>query len=229
MRVQTTGRCFLIRQEGKTLRRAARRKTVMKKSLAGLVSVAAAAGMLLFSAAVFAAVSTGAARDLNKLNVNVMMLNQDAALPLAQKIIKKQIVDTYSLMNSKVDYLLSRNMTYGDAAATLAFASHMPGGTTDENINRVVDLQKAGNGWDRIATSLGVPTSIVADSLSALENNVHMGVKEALVASPPYGEAAGGAGTPGMQPVPGQAGTGTSGQPYSSESPGSGYTGGAGY
>ncbi len=192
----------------------------MKKFAINMFSLAAAAIFLVSMINIAAAADTSAAsKDVNKLNAEITMLNSDAKLPQADRIISKQLTDNFNVTSDKISSLVGRNMQYGDIAAIIAFADKMPGGITDANINQVLSMRQSRTGWAQIAKSLNVNISDVAGKLSSIEDDAHTNIKEAL-AEMPYAAAGGGPmGGPGEgmpdQGMPGGAtgGTGTEGMP----------------
>lgn len=200
----------------------------MKKFMLGLVSLMAATG---FVAVMTAGIATAAAatKDENKLKAGITMLNSDAKLPQAEKVIKKQLTDNFNVKSEKLSSLKSRGMGYGEIAAVLTFADKMPGGVTDANINQVLTMRQSKPGWDQLAKGLNVDVSDVANSLSSFEDDIHSGIKQALVESPAAGAGAGGVEDSGVVTEPGRelpdeglsggatGGTGTEGMPGGTE------------
>ncbi len=165
----------------------------MKKVTIKMLSLMAVAGLLIAMVGIAsAAMTTTLSKDVGKLNAEIAMLNADVNLPQGEKIISKQLTDTFRVDSSKFSSLIGRNMQYGDIAAILAFAEKMPGGLTDANINRVVSMRSGATGWDQLARSLNVNISDIGSRLSSLEDNAHKNIKQAYADSLAAGAGAGG-------------------------------------
>jgi hypothetical protein len=145
-----------------------------------------------------AAAATATAKDEAKLTAEITMLNADAKLPQGEKMISKQLTDSFSVKSDKISSLLSKNMQYGEVAAILAFADKMPGGVTDANINQVQNLRQTKAGWTQISRNLKVDLSDVASKLSGIEDDAHKDIKQALSESPSGRGAGGGESTGDM-------------------------------
>lgn len=195
----------------------------MKKFMYRLISLMAVASFVAVMTTSIAAAVTPS-KDENKLKAEITMLNADAKLPQAEKVIKKQLTDNFNVTSQKLNSLISKRMGYGEIAAVLAFADKMPGGVTDANINQVLNMRQSKAGWDQIAKSANVDLSEVAGSLGSFEDDIHSGIKQALAEAPTAG-AGGAEESGGIVSEPGQempdeglsggatGGTGTEGMP----------------
>src|SRR5574337_902127 len=185
----------------------------MKKVMLKMLSLPAVAVFVVsLTGLAAAALSSGtsvSSKDVGKLNAEISMLNSDANLPQGDKIIMKQLTDNFRVDSSKISSLLSRNMQYGDVAATLAFADKLPGGVTDANLGKVISMRDSG--WDQLAKNLNVRISDVASKLSSIEDSAHKDIKQAFADSLSSGSAAGGAAGESM-PGGATGGTGTTGE-----------------
>lgn len=167
----------------------------MKKFVVNMLSLLAVAALLATMAGIATAAATaGASKDENKLKAEITMLNSEAKLPQADKVISKQLTDSFNVKSDKINSLLGRNIQYGEIAAILAFADKMPDGVTDANINKVMTLRESRTGWDQIAKNLNVDIADVASKLSSIEDDAHKNIKQAMVEAPAAGVGAGGVG-----------------------------------
>jgi hypothetical protein len=156
------------------------------------ISLLVAVMLVLTAGTVMAATSsTPSPKDVGKMNAEISLLNSYKSLPQGDKIISKQLTDTFSVTKDKVDSLLSKTLQIGDAAAVLAFAEKLSGGITDANINKVVTMKSRG-GWDQVARNLNVDMASVAGKLSTFEDDAHRSIKQALADSYASGRATGG-------------------------------------
>ncbi len=153
---------------------------------------------MVFLVGISTAASTASPKDVGELNAEITMLNSNASLPQGDKIITKQLMDTFKVGSDRITSLIggtammgSNKAQYGDAAAILAFASEMPGGVTAENITKVSSMRQQTRDWGQLAQKLNVDVAKVASKLSSLENDSHRSIKQALADSF-SGSAAGG-------------------------------------
>ncbi len=170
----------------------------MKKVTHAAFILAVVAVTMVFVTGLATAASTASPKDVGELNAEITMLNSNASLPQGDKIITKQLMDTFKVGSDRVTSLIgastlmgSNKAQYGDAAAILAFASEMPGGVTAENITKVSSMRQQTRDWAQLAQNLNVDVGKVASKLSSLENDSHKSIKQALADSF-SGSAAGG-------------------------------------
>lgn len=161
----------------------------MKGNAVYKFSVLLAAGLLVVMIGVAAAATME--KDAGKLNAEIALLNSYKSLPQGDKMISKQLSESFDVSSDKISSLYSRTRQYGDVAATLAFADKMSGGLTDANISKVVDMKSRG-GWDQVAKNLGVDIGDVAGKLSSVEDDTHKNIKQTLAETFSAGRAAGG-------------------------------------
>lgn len=165
----------------------------MKRITVNTLTIVAVAALLVGMVGIATAGMTSSlSKDASKLNAEITMLNTDVNLPQGEKVISKELTDTFRVDSSKFSSLIGRNMQYGDIAAILAFAEKMPGGVTDDNINRVVIMRSSATGWDQVARRLNVSIGDVAARLSSLEDSAHRNIKQAYADSLSAGAGAGG-------------------------------------
>ena len=170
----------------------------MKKVTHEAFVFAVVAVTMVFLVSLATAASTASPKDVGELNADITMLNSNASLPQGDKIITKQLMDTFKVGSDRVSSLIgtttmmgSSKAQYGDAAAILAFASEMPGGVTAENITKVSNMRQKTPDWGQLAQNLNVDVGRVASKLNNLENDSHRSIKQALADSF-SGSAAGG-------------------------------------
>ena len=156
-----------------------------------MFSLAAAVSVLVATSQV-ATAAAAVSKDESKLKAEITMLNTDAKLPQAEKILSRQLTDNFKVGTDRINSLLGKNLQYGDIAAILAFAEKMPGGITDPNVSRIVTMRQGKTGWDQIASNLKVNITDVVAKLTTIEDDSHRGIKQALAESMTSGMGAGG-------------------------------------
>ncbi len=171
----------------------------MKKIAHTMLILAVVAVTIVSLAGLLTAASTPTQKDLARLNAEIAMLNSDASLPQGDRIIAKQMMDTFRVNSDKVSSLVgvtapigSNKQLYGDAAAMLAFADEMPGGATEANITKVSNMRQNTQDWGQLAQNLNIDVGKAANKLGVLENYAHKSIKQAFADAFFYGSAAGG-------------------------------------
>ncbi len=160
----------------------------MKKVSTFFSALLAAAALLLAVAIIAAAADRPAVTgDINKLNAEISQINKDAKVPQGERIVAKKIADDFNVSIDRINVLLGGMMQYGDAAAVLAFAEKLPGGISNQNVNKVMDMRSKA-AWDKVAQNLRIDPGSVAGRLSSVED----GIQTALAESYDRGRAAGG-------------------------------------
>lgn len=165
----------------------------MKKVSILFSSLVATAALLLAVATMSAAADRPAVSgDIDKLNAEISKINQDAMVPQGESIVAKQLADDFSVTSDRINVVLGNMMQYGDVAAVLAFAEKLPGGITNPNVDRVMNIRSKG-AWTDVAQNFGIDPAIAAGRLSSIQDNI----QTALAESYDQGRAAGGVELPG--------------------------------
>lgn len=147
-----------------------------------VLSLLAAAGLLVFLATAADAAGASAAKDEKKLNIGITLLNNNAKLPQADKVMSKKFDEEFNVKSDKITSLRGKGLNYGEMAAVLAIADKMDGGASDANINKIMSMHKGKTtAWGRIANNLKVDLADVADRVSSFEDDTHSEIKEAAV------------------------------------------------
>jgi hypothetical protein len=144
-------------------------------------------GMFLAATTITAADRAAVSPDISRLNAQVSRISEDAKLPQGEGVVAKQLANDFKVSSDRINLVLGSMMQYGDVAATLAFAEKMPGGITDQNVNKVMNTRSRG-AWTDVAQQFGIDPTTVAGRLSSVQDNI----QTALAVSYDQGRAAGG-------------------------------------
>ena len=115
------------------------------------------AGLFLCAAAV-PAFARENSREERDLNASVAELDKGAAKPEGTQRVTDRIKAEYNVDDARVQSLRDKNMGYGEISIALGLAQGLPGGITDENVQKIMALRQGPPviGWGKIAKDLGL-------------------------------------------------------------------------
>ena len=115
------------------------------------------AGLFMFAAAV-PAFAQEASVDEKKLDKVEADLNKNAAEPEGQAVVTEKIKSDFKVDDARISGLQAQGLSHGGITAALALAQGLPGGITDENVQKVVALRQGPPvmGWGKVAKDLGL-------------------------------------------------------------------------
>jgi len=125
------------------------------------------AGLFLCAAAMpaFAQEKT---REEKKLESGAAELDKNAAKPEGAQRVNDRIKAEFAVDNARVQSLRDQKMGYGEISIALGLAQSLPGGITDDNVQKIVALRQGPPvmGWGKIAKELGL-------KLGSVQSKVH--------------------------------------------------------
>jgi hypothetical protein len=78
----------------------------------------------------------------------------------AVNMVKERLLKEFDISEDFMDHLHDQNLEYGEIRQVLLFAKQMPGGITDQNVEKIVKAHQGENGrpkeWWKVANELGV-------------------------------------------------------------------------
>ncbi len=160
-----------------------------------ILSLMAVVSLLVFMTGTATAKTT--AKNEKKLTSEISMLNKDASLPRGDQVVMDKLSKEFKVTSDQISALRSKNMGYGEIAAVYAFADKMPGGITDDNINKVTSMVQGKKGWGTIAKSLNVDLGSVRSKVDSIEKDAHKDIKKASAETGTSGAGGGGVGDRG--------------------------------
>ncbi|OGR41939.1 MAG: hypothetical protein A2X35_11570 [Elusimicrobia bacterium GWA2_61_42] len=115
------------------------------------------AGLFMFAAAVPALAQEKSAEEkqMDKVEAD---LNTDAAQPEGQAVVAEKLKKDFKVDDARLNGLRDKQLKDGEMAIALALAEGLPGGITDENVQKVVAMRQGPPvaGWGKVAKDLGV-------------------------------------------------------------------------
>ena len=151
-------------------------KTTTAKRVTSLLT---ALVLTVFMTNIAAAKSAPTAKDEKKLKTEITMLDKDATLPNGDQVVVDRLTKEYNVTGDQITALHDKKLGYGEIAAIYAFADKMPGGITDDNVNKVVTMHQDNPGWMKMAKSLDVDLGHVAKKVGGIEKDAHKDIKKA--------------------------------------------------
>ena len=94
--------------------------------------------------------------DVQEVTVEVDDINDDASTPAGEAAVVEKIINAFGVDEALVDDLRAKKLGYGEITLALSLAERLPGGITDENLDKVLDLRQGPpvQGWGNVAKSL---------------------------------------------------------------------------
>jgi hypothetical protein len=85
-------------------------------------------------------------------------INDDASTPAGEAAVIEKIEKEFGVDKSTITELRAKNLGYGEISMALSLADRLPGGLTDENINKVVAMRQGPPvaGWGNVAKELNL-------------------------------------------------------------------------
>lgn len=163
-------------------------KTMSRKATALLTALV----LTIFMTNIAAAKSAPTAKDEKKLKTEISMLDKDATLPHGDQVVLDRLSKEYNVTADQITALHDKKLGYGEIAAIYAFADKLPGGITDDNVNKVVTMHQSSPGWMKMAKSLDVDLGSIAKKVDGIEKDAHKDIKKASTET--KGSAGGGTG-----------------------------------
>jgi hypothetical protein len=109
-------------------------------------------------------------KETEALNKEAETLDKDAGEPIGEKTVVLKIKDQYKVDDARIKALRDNKYGYGEISIALALAEKLPGGITDENVNKIVAMRRGPpvEGWGNIAKELGLKLGHVISSVEKI-------------------------------------------------------------
>ena len=122
----------------------------------------------------------GVSKDEKNLEREEKRINDTAAKPDGEKAVVKRLVDELKASEQQIKALLDRKLNHGEVAVILSMAQTMPGGTTDTNVQKVLDLRQGppAAGWDEVAHLVGTKLGRIVSQVRKVANNANREIKK---------------------------------------------------
>ena len=141
--------------------------------------------LILIVGVIAALAGTGSAwAELSKAEKNLeresRRLNDTAAKPDGEKAVLKEIEAEFKVSNAQVQALRDRKLGYGEIAIVLSLTKNIPGGITEENLQRVLSMRQGPPvaGWGQVAQQLGAKLGTTVSQIKKMNNDSNREIKK---------------------------------------------------
>jgi len=147
------------------------------------------AALVFASAAAFAASPVYAEIDADievSIGEEAVVIDEEASLPDGEGAVVDRIKDEFGVEEGLISDLRAQKLGYGEISIALSLAERLPGGLTDENIDRVLSMRQGPpvEGWGNIARELGLKLNPSAAPLERISDETAVKDAKALAERP---------------------------------------------
>lgn len=137
------------------------------------------AGLILCAATVMAVAQEKSKEEI-KLETSAGALDKSAAMPEGQLRVAEKIKTEYGVDDARILGLRAQKMGYGEISIALGLAQGLPGGITDENVQKIMALRQGPPvmGWGKIAKDLGLKLGNVQSKVHKMAAEVRKQEKD---------------------------------------------------
>lgn len=133
------------------------------------------AALVFASAAAFATSQAFAETDAEievTIEQEAGIIDEEASLPYGEGAVVDRIKTEFGVEEGLISDLRAQKLGYGEISIALSLAERLPGGITDENIDRILSMRQGPpvEGWGNIAKDLGLKLNPSADRLERLSD-----------------------------------------------------------
>lgn len=124
--------------------------------------------------------SAGVSKDEKNLEREEKRINDTASKPDGEKAVVKRLVEELKASEQQIRALRDRKLDHGEVAVILSMAQTMPGGTTDANVQKVLDLRQGppSVGWGEVAHLVGTKLGRIVSQVRKVANNANRELKK---------------------------------------------------
>ncbi|OGS08502.1 MAG: hypothetical protein A2270_10940 [Elusimicrobia bacterium RIFOXYA12_FULL_51_18] len=125
---------------------------------------------LFLCAAVIPAFAQKNSREERELETISRELDKSAAKPEGAQRAAARIKAEFGVDDARVQGLRDKNMGYGEISIALGLAQGLPGGITDENVQKIMALRQGPPvmGWGKMAKDLGLKLGPVMSNMKKM-------------------------------------------------------------
>lgn len=123
------------------------------------------AGLFLCSA--MPAMAQEKNRDEKNLDKAAADVEKDAGKPETSAAVTDKLKTQFNVDDARIQGLRDQKLGYGEVSIVLSLAQNMPGGITDENVQKVMALRQGPPvmGWGKVAKELGLKLGTVVSKV----------------------------------------------------------------
>lgn len=104
------------------------------------------------------ALAQTATEEEQQLQQSADETDQEAANPEGEQQVRERLRNRFNVTEERLTQMREQKMGYGEIKNALSLAEQMPGGASDENVQKVLDLRsgETKRGWGQVAKELNV-------------------------------------------------------------------------
>lgn len=97
-----------------------------------------------------------------------------------EKAVTDRLEKEFGVDEARINSLRDKNLGYGEVAITLSLAKNLPGGITDENVDKIVSMRQGPpvTGWGNVAKELGVKLGPVVSGVDKVSSETRKELKK---------------------------------------------------
>lgn len=140
--------------------------------------------LIFLTAVLFAFVTAAGAAETTKsekrLDSSAASIDKDSS-GAGEKVVVERLEKEFKVDDARIKSLRDKKLGYGEIAIALSLAEKMPGGITDENVNKIMAMRQGPpvEGWGKIAQDLGTKLGPVISRVEKVRSETHKDIKKA--------------------------------------------------
>lgn len=134
---------------------------------------------LLFVFSVSAA-KAAETKNEKRLETKASEINRIGSETGGEKAVTGRLEKEFGVDEARIKSLRDQKLGYGEVAITLSLARTLPGGITDENVNKIISMRQGPpvTGWGKVAQELGVKLGPVVSGVEKVRSETRKELKK---------------------------------------------------
>mgnify|MGYP001115211342 CR=1 FL=1 len=139
--------------------------------------------LMLFPTATAVAAASKHEQNLTR---EAARLDRTASTPAGEKAVVTRLAKDFPVAPERIAALRNQGLGYGEIAAALSCAQSLPGGATNENVDRILTLRQGTPplGWGAVAQNLGIKLGRCVSQVKKVTNESHREMKKDHISAP---------------------------------------------
>lgn len=119
-------------------------------------------------------------KDETRLQAKASEIDKIGSEGRGEKAITGRLENEFGVDEARIKGLRDKNLGYGEVAITLSLAKSLPGGITDENVDKIVSMRQGPPvaGWGKVAKELGVKLGPVVSGVEKVRSETRKELKK---------------------------------------------------
>jgi Skp family chaperone for outer membrane proteins len=118
--------------------------------------------------------------DETRLETTASEIDKIGSEGKGEKAVTDRLEKEFGVDEARINSLRDKNLGYGEVAITLSLAKNLPGGITDENVDKIVSMRQGPpvTGWGNVAKELGVKLGPVVSGVDKVSSEARKELKK---------------------------------------------------